>query len=561
MSLPPYVYVDRRLPDRDDVRGTLAERTLTPFGGDERIERLVRVFYPVFKVTVRYETDKGRWFGTETREDTVFLDGLWADNDEHVSGYADETDSLVNVATGDYEFAAEDSLGEAVLLQFQVDNDTAASLLPERVADWTRQRDAGRGDAADVFLRKLRETYGLPGEFDPAGFEEVTGVTRAYLPFWLAEYRSDTADHAILLSLRDPGADEREIKRHGWLSEFVADDPTRLAEFGYELVRDRVEEQLAPDDGDGRAESDRADASGSGGADRPADRSIDTEPDRGEDRDSVVQPDGVEMNAESLVEQQVERGFGDVGGMDGLKETLRHKVIRPLEEPEAFAEYGIGVVNGVLLHGPPGCGKTYVAEALAGEVGHNFIEVSPADLTSKYMGEPAQKVADLFEIARVNQPCLLFLDEIDAVAGQRDGDANMNTSEQQMVNQLLAELEDVGEDVIVVAATNLIEDVDPAIRRSGRFDERIEVPPPDADARRAVLEIHLRDRPLAAEIDWDPVVAETAGYAASDLELLAENAARRAMRDDAAITTDHLREAAGGIESSIADWSGEGANG
>jgi transitional endoplasmic reticulum ATPase len=551
MSLPPYIYVDHRLPDADKVRDVLDDRTLTPFDEDERLERLHRVFYPVFRVTVRYESDEGQWFGSEQREDTVFLDGLWADNDAHVSRYAEDAGTLLNVATGDYDFGDGPGLGPAVLLQFQVDNDTAGDLIPERVADWARQRDAGRGDQADVFLRKLRENYGLPGEFDPAGFDEVTEVTRVYLPFWLAEYRGETGDHSIMLAFRDPDATEAEFKRHGWLSEFIADDPTRLAEYGYDLSLDRVQKQLSDDEG--RAGRDERGASGT--TDRSPDRSFGGEDTAGEDE--VVQPDGVEMDAESLVTKQVERGFGDVGGMDDLKETLRHKVIRPLEDPAAFEEYGIGVVNGVLLHGPPGCGKTYIAEALAGEVGHDFVEIGPADLTSKYMGEPAQKVKELFEIARANQPCLLFIDEIDAIAGTRDGDANMNSSEQQMVNQLLTELEDASEDdVVVMGATNLVDDVDGAIRRSGRFDERVEVPPPDTDARREIVEVHLAGRPTAEAIDLEGVVAATAGYAASDLELIAENAARKALRAGEEIDESHLLAAAEELDSSIPDWSG-----
>ena len=552
MSLPPYVYVDHRLPDAEKVRDVLADRTLTPFEEDERLERLHRVFYPVFRVTVRYESDKGQWFGTEEREDTVFLDGLWAGNDAHVARYAEDAGRLLNVAAGDYDFGDGAGLGPSVLLQFQVDNDTAGDLIPERVADWARQRDAGRGDQADVFLRKLRENYGLPGEFDPAGFDEVTEITRVYLPFWLAEYRSETADHSIMLAFREPDASEREFKRHGWLSEFVADDPTRLAEYGYDLSLDRVQKQLSDDGGRQGSRDDRE----SGTPNRSPDRSFGGE-EGADGEDEIVQPDGVDMDAESLVTRQIERSFGDVGGMGGLKETLRHKVIRPLEDPEAFEEYGIGVVNGVLLHGPPGCGKTYIAEALAGEVGHDFIEIGPADLTSKYMGEPAQKVAELFEVARANQPCLLFIDEIDAIAGTRDGDTNMNSSEQQMVNQLLTELEDASDvDVVVMGATNLVDDVDGAIRRSGRFDERVEVPPPDTDARREIIEVHLAGRPTAEAIDLEGVVERTAGYAASDLELIAENAARKALRAGEEIGESHLLAAAEELDSSIPDWGG-----
>ncbi|MFC6974226.1 AAA family ATPase [Halomicroarcula sp. GCM10025709] len=261
------------------------------------------------------------------------------------------------------------------------------------------------------------------------------------------------------------------------------------------------------------------------------------------------------MDAESLVEPDPERSFADVGGMSDLLDTLNHKVARPLQNPDAFEEYGIGVVNGVLLHGPPGCGKTHVAGALAGEVDHSFVEVTPADVTSKYMGEPAKKIEELFEIARANAPCVLFIDEIDGIASSRSGEGNMNASEQQLVNQLLTELEGIAEDdVVVVAATNLVEDVDDAIRRSGRFDERVEVPPPDAEARRQILELHLAGRPTADDISLATVVEETAGFAASDLELAAENAARKALRADEPIGTDHLVAVVEESETSIEDW-------
>jgi SpoVK/Ycf46/Vps4 family AAA+-type ATPase len=260
----------------------------------------------------------------------------------------------------------------------------------------------------------------------------------------------------------------------------------------------------------------------------------------------------VDLSAQSLVDPSVDRTFADVGGMAELKERLRETVVDPLESPEAYEEYGLDVLNGLLLYGPPGCGKTYLAGALAGEIGHAFLEVSPADLASKWMGEPAGNVADLFAIARANAPCILFLDEIDAIAGARGG---MQTSQQQMVNQLLTELEGLdGEDVVVVGATNLLEDVDSAIRRSGRFDERVEVPPPDAEARREILQVHLDDRPVSEDIDWGPVVEGTEGYAASDVELLAENAARNAFQDGTAIGDDHFDTALFETQSSLRTW-------
>ncbi len=165
-----------------------------------------------------------------------------------------------------------------------------------------------------------------------------------------------------------------------------------------------------------------------------------------------------EVDAKAYLKDPPELDFDDVGGMTDLKQTVIDTIVDPLERPDLYEEYGLGVVNGVLLYGPPGTGKTYITQALAGKLGYNFIEVTPSDLSSSLVGEAADNVAELFTVARENQPCLVFIDEIDAIAGQRTGGAQTTQSQQQMVNQLLTELSDVqGEDVVVFAATNLLE--------------------------------------------------------------------------------------------------------
>jgi transitional endoplasmic reticulum ATPase len=237
------------------------------------------------------------------------------------------------------------------------------------------------------------------------------------------------------------------------------------------------------------------------------------------------------VDAEAYLSEVPKTDFGDVGGMSDLTQTLRDKVIDPLERSELYEKYNVSVVNGILLYGPPGTGKTYITEALAGELGYNFINVTPDEITSSLVGEASKNVAELFEVARANQPCMVFIDEIDALAGKRSGGAQKTQSERQMVNQFLQELTDIqGEDVIVVAATNLLEEVDDAIRRSGRFDERIEVPPPDETARKAILRVHLREKPVLTEaINWNEVAEKTEGFVASDMELLATEAAYEAI--------------------------------
>ncbi|WP_324761081.1 AAA family ATPase [Haloarcula sp. GH36] len=245
--------------------------------------------------------------------------------------------------------------------------------------------------------------------------------------------------------------------------------------------------------------------------------------------------------------------FDDVGGLEDLKQRLEERVIAPITSPEAYEEYDISPVNGILLYGPPGCGKTFIAKALAGEAGFALISATPTDITSKWVGEAAQNIRELFDTARANEPCILLLDELDAVAARR---SEMGTSsQQQMVNQLLVELAAIdGSDVVVVGTTNRLEDIDAAIRRSGRFDDRIEVPPPDAGARREILRIALDDRPVTSPLDLSKTVSATAGYASSDVETLAEIASRHALSAGEPIDEHHLSAAVTETGTSIANW-------
>ena len=272
--------------------------------------------------------------------------------------------------------------------------------------------------------------------------------------------------------------------------------------------------------------------------------------------------DDTGTDPETFLEEPPAMDFSDVGGMTDLKETLKDQVIDPLQRPELYEEYDLGVVNGVLLHGPPGTGKTYITEALAGELGYNVVIAQASDITSSLVGEAADNMADLFEVARNNQPCLLFLDEIDAIAAERSGSTNKTMSESQMITQFLTEMSATkGEDVVVVSATNLPDEIDGAAWR--RFDERIEVPPPDATARAAILRVHLRDRPVVTdEIDWEEIKEATDGYVASDLEIIASTAARNALKEarDAdsvvPISQAHLTAAIEDTDPSLDAWDG-----
>ncbi|MFA9427087.1 AAA family ATPase [Natronorubrum sp. A-ect3] len=249
-----------------------------------------------------------------------------------------------------------------------------------------------------------------------------------------------------------------------------------------------------------------------------------------------------------FVRQPPSIDFSDVAGMDKLKETLHETVIDPLENPKRYEEFGIGVERGFLLYGPPGTGKTHVSKALAGELGINYVEARASDLVSKWTGGAAENVQRLFAEARENQPCLVFIDELDALASDRSG--HQTKSERQMVNQFLEELTTLNDgehDVIVVAATNRPNEIDNAMLRSGRLGEQIEVPPPEASTRVELFYVHL-DAPVG-DIDDRWLAESTDSFVASDIAHLATETARIAMRrtrdgdGDASVTQQDLEEA------------------
>ncbi len=222
--------------------------------------------------------------------------------------------------------------------------------------------------------------------------------------------------------------------------------------------------------------------------------------------------------------------FDDVGGMDKLKQTLEESIIDPLERPELYERYKLGTVKGVLLYGPPGTGKTYITRALAGSMDFNYIELEANDVTSSLVGEAASNVADVFRAAKANQPCLIFLDEIDTITAERSGGNQKTMSESQMITQFLTEMSSLGDtDVVFIAATNLPDAIDGAAWR--RFDKRIEVPPPDTEGRIDVLEALLEDRPTDDSINWRALGSMASGYTPSDLDLVVDEAARKALAE------------------------------
>ncbi|HEY6795513.1 MAG TPA: ATP-binding protein [Kineosporiaceae bacterium] len=223
--------------------------------------------------------------------------------------------------------------------------------------------------------------------------------------------------------------------------------------------------------------------------------------------------------------------LADVGGMIEVKERLEMSFLAPLRSPEMRRLYGKSLRGGLLLYGPPGCGKTFIARAVAGEIGASFISVGLADILDMWIGSSERNVHELFTLARAKAPVVLFLDEIDALGHKRS--QTHASAMRGTVNQLLSELDGVdgsNDGVFVLAATNQPWDVDPALRRPGRLDRTVLVRPPDAQAREAVLRTHLAHRPVEG-IDLRALAARTDGFSGADLAHLAESAAEFAMMD------------------------------
>jgi AAA+ superfamily predicted ATPase len=223
--------------------------------------------------------------------------------------------------------------------------------------------------------------------------------------------------------------------------------------------------------------------------------------------------------------------LSDVAGLTEVKQRLEAAFLAPMRNPELRKLYGKSLRGGLLLYGPPGCGKTFIARAVAGEIGARFITVSFADLIDMFVGRSERNIHELFEVARRNAPCVLFLDEVDAIGQKRS--QLRNTPMRSAVNQLLLELDDVASDntgVFLLAATNHPWDVDSALRRPGRFDRTLLVLPPDGPAREGVFRYHLRERPVAG-IDLARLSKLTDGYSGADIAHICETAAERALLD------------------------------
>jgi proteasome regulatory subunit len=253
---------------------------------------------------------------------------------------------------------------------------------------------------------------------------------------------------------------------------------------------------------------------------------------------SIVKPLDADTDARAQameVEASPDVSYADIGGLDEQLTEVREAVEEPLIKPDQFATVGIDPPSGVLLHGPPGTGKTMLAKAVANETDATFIKMAGSELVHKFIGEGAKLVRDLFEVAREREPAVLFIDEIDAIAAKRtDSKTSGDAEVQRTMMQLLAEMdgfEDRGE-VRIIAATNRFDMLDRAILRPGRFDRLIEVPEPTEAGREQIFRIHTRDMNVSADVDFEDLAESTEGLSGADVKAICTEAGMFAIRDD-----------------------------
>jgi AAA+ superfamily predicted ATPase len=252
--------------------------------------------------------------------------------------------------------------------------------------------------------------------------------------------------------------------------------------------------------------------------------------------------------------------FADVGGMEKLKEEIRLKIIHPLAHPELYRAYGKPIGGGILMYGPPGCGKTYLARATAGEIKAGFIAVGINDVLDMWIGNSERNLHSLFEQARDHKPCVLFFDEVDALGASRSD--MRHHAGRQLINQFLSEMDGVktsNEGVLILAATNAPWHLDSAFRRPGRFDRVLFVPPPDTAARAAILRLQCRGKPVE-EIDYDHLGKKTDHFSGADLKAVLDVAVERKLQEalkagvPKPLTTKDLAAAVAMLKPTTKEW-------
>lgn len=259
-------------------------------------------------------------------------------------------------------------------------------------------------------------------------------------------------------------------------------------------------------------------------------------------------------------------GFKDIGGMDQVKNEISLKIIKPLEHKELYKAYGKKIGGGILLYGPPGCGKTHLAKATAGEINANFINVGINDILDMWIGSSERNLHQIFETARQNTPCVIFIDEIDALGANRN-DVN-KTAGRAVINQFLSELDGIDSEndgILIIGATNAPWYLDPAFRRPGRFDRIIFVSPPDVEARTAIFEIQLRDKPKE-KIDMAALAKISKEFSGADIKASIDVAIERKLEKafidgiPKPLNTKDISQAIKKLKPSTKEWFGSAKN-
>lgn len=252
-----------------------------------------------------------------------------------------------------------------------------------------------------------------------------------------------------------------------------------------------------------------------------------------------------------LNEKKKGKGFEAIAGMQALKELVQLDIIDALNDKERYAEYGLTIPNGMLLYGPPGCGKTFFAERMAEEIEANFFQVKPSDIQSKWVNASQENIKKLFEEARKNAPSIIFIDELDALVPSRDT-ANISQMNANAVNEFLAQMNNCSEDgIFIIGATNRPTAIDPAILRSGRLDKHIYLPPPDFEAREKMFEIYLKKRPIELGLDYAAFASSTENFVSSDIKFICDEASRKALKLEVRISEIIVMEVIRSIKPSL----------